>query len=194
VKKIFHASLPVLQEAGYAQYLLEVLQDNEAAVALYKGLGFSVTRDFNYFNQSMDNLQLYDKPMPVYYRLEETDIAHADEMTAMWDFNPSWQNSFDCINRALQDFKIIGVFKNNLLAGYGILETSSGDIAQIAVHKDHRRQGIATQILHALLKHNKSHVVKVINTASTCTSITTFFEKNGIAKKAMQYEMVREIC
>jgi ribosomal protein S18 acetylase RimI-like enzyme len=35
-KCIFQHSLPFLEEAGIRQYLLEVLQHNEGAVALYK--------------------------------------------------------------------------------------------------------------------------------------------------------------
>lgn len=61
---IFEHSLPFLKEAGVEQYLLEVLQDNESAIKVYKKAGFQITRSFNYFRQDMDKIMLSQSNLP----------------------------------------------------------------------------------------------------------------------------------
>lgn len=192
VKKIFNESLPQLQKEGYTQYLLEVLQTNQPAISIYHDMGFTVSREFNYFLRPMEGYRLsYDLPQE--YRIEEITEVNVTDMAAMCDFNPSWQNSFDSIQRCYSDFHILGVFTENVLAGYGISEPTSGDITQLSVHTDHRRKGIASYILQQLLKLNRCHQLKIINTDAACTSLTAFFEHNGIALSGKQYEMVKNI-
>lgn len=63
-RKVFNETVPVLKEAGVTQYLLEVLQHNDKAVNLYKGVGFEVTREFDYFTTGIENLKINPKPVP----------------------------------------------------------------------------------------------------------------------------------
>ena len=59
--KIFTYSLPFLQKAGISQYLLEVLQNNQKAITVYRRMNFEVTREFDCFRQTkelIDNQKL----------------------------------------------------------------------------------------------------------------------------------------
>jgi ribosomal protein S18 acetylase RimI-like enzyme len=190
--QIFNASLPVLQQAAIQQYMLEVLLQNEPAIAIYKNVGFRISREFSYNIQNTEGLGLMKKEMPARYQIRETTLAgHA--MAEMWDFTPSWQNSFDSMLRTPEDIKVVGAFIEGDLVGYGIISPASGDIPQLAVSMAHRRQGIGSHLLKRLLAYNKSSVVKAINIDNACNHMAAFLENNGIPKTGAQYEMVRPL-
>ncbi|MCF8299014.1 MAG: GNAT family N-acetyltransferase [Saprospiraceae bacterium] len=191
--EIFNHSIPFLKDAGVKQYLLEVLQHNTAAVSVYKKLGFKISREFNYFIQENDNIKLKTKEFPKDYKLHEIDLLNKDLMSDFWDFTPSWQNSYEAINSKIDDFKIVGVFKEKTLIGYCIFEFTSGDITQIAVDKNYRRKGIASNLLKAVLSYNKHNSVKAINYKLEDFSSTDFFESNNIILQGKQYEMIKEL-
>ena len=189
--QIFKFSIPVLKEAGIKQYLLEVLQHNTKAVSVYKKLGFEVKREFNYFDQDIEGLINNKKEIPSGYHLHYIDLPSKFELNKFYDFIPSWQNTFDSIKRKLKDFKINGAFYENELIGFCIFEPDSGDITQIAVHKNHRRKGIATVLLQNVLKHNHHLSVKCINTQENCSSISGFLKSFNIPVKGKQFEMIK---
>jgi ribosomal protein S18 acetylase RimI-like enzyme len=190
--RIFEHSLPFLREAGCEQYILEVLHYNEKAIAIYKAAGFKVLREINYFVQPMESLALNAKVLPAGFEITDTTIDKL-LMSSFWDFTPSWQNSFEAIGHVPDDFVIKGVFGEGRLIGYGIIEPGSGDITQLAVEKKHRRKGIGSAILKALLRYNRHPAVKVINTDRSNAAVTAFVENNGIPNIGWQYEMVCKI-
>ncbi|MBK6962790.1 MAG: GNAT family N-acetyltransferase [Bacteroidales bacterium] len=191
--RVFEASIPFLVEAGIRQYLLEVLQHNEPAVSVYRKMGFEVSREFNYFVAATDALDLKDRPIPGDYILKSISMDELGDPSAMWDFTPSWQNSFEAIGRKPEDFSIIGIYCKNQLTGYGIVEPASGDITQLAVHTEHRRKGLGTAILGELVKLNMHPGLKSINTDTECQAIESFFISNGLPLKGKQFEMIRKL-
>jgi ribosomal protein S18 acetylase RimI-like enzyme len=193
VKKIFDAALPLLKDRGIKQYLLEVLQHNTGAVNIYSSSGFTINRNFNYYVQSMEDLPGINRTLSPQYEMRETGLDRIDEMRRMWDFEPSWQNSFDSIQRVLKDFIIKGVFEGDILAGYGISDPSSGDITQLAVAAQHRRKGIGRALLKDLLSYNRHPAMKVINTDTRDTGTHAFLGHNGIGLRGQQYEMIMDV-
>ena len=100
--RIFHHMKPALQARGVQQYILEVLQDNEAAKALYVKIGFTITREFNCYRQSI--ISIRSTLSAVHRRHKSTHIRDIELPTfnmlqCMWDFNPSWQNSYESVQR-----------------------------------------------------------------------------------------------
>lgn len=191
--KIFAYSLPFLKDAGVTQYLLEVLQHNTTAVSVYRNLGFTVSREFCYFKQLAAEVNIPAKALPEGYVLREMALDRREPLMELWDFIPSWQNSFEAISRSVEDYKIVGVYDNQQLAGYGVIEPNSGDITQLSVGRAYRRQGIGSVLLAEMLTYNRHHSVKVVNTEITCTSITAFLESCGIPLQGKQFEMVLEL-
>lgn len=191
--KIFAYSLPFLKDAGVTQYLLEVLQHNTTAVSVYRNLGFTVSREFCYFKQLTAEVTIPAKALPEGYVLREMALDRREPLMELWDFIPSWQNSFEAISRSVEDYKIVGVYDGQQLAGYGVIEPNSGDITQLSVGRAYRRQGIGSVLLAEMLTYNRHHSVKVVNTEITCTSITAFLESCGIPLQGKQFEMVLEL-
>ena len=116
--KVFEYSIPYLKEANIRQYLLEVLQHNTSAVSVYRKIGFETTREFNYFKQKNDEIRFPVKTGDVPYSVQRIDIEQISSLSAFWDFYPSWQNSFEAIQRASDDFVSLGVFDEKKLVGY----------------------------------------------------------------------------
>jgi ribosomal protein S18 acetylase RimI-like enzyme len=191
--EIFRYSLPILTRQGIGQYLLEALTNNKPAVNLYQRLGFNVVRTFNCFLEDVGQLQLErkraDENLVLQPLVLRSDVIAT--LSKMWDFQPSWQNSFDAILRKPEDFICLSAYREGMLCGYGIIEPASGDIPQIAVRPDVRRQGIGSQLLATLMEQNRHTSAKVINADDRCTSITSFLLRSGYAISVQQYEMIR---
>jgi len=191
--KIFEYSIPYLKEANINHYLLEVLQHNIKAVSVYRKIGFKVTREFNYFVWKNADFKDEIKNIDTSYSIELFDIDQYDSIPDLWDFYPSWQNSFESIQRAKEDFISYGVFLEKKLIGYCIFEPESGDITQIAVDRVHRRNGIATLLLQKVSKLNKNTKTKLINADVSCSSILGFLKAKNIEITGKQFEMIKEL-
>ncbi len=138
--QVFNFSIPYLREAGITEYLLEVLQHNEGAVSVYKKIGFEVVREFYYFRKKNEEIQNTIKSDPVKCTIRSININDYHQVSAFWDFAPSWQNSLQSINRSLENFICTGVFIEDQIIGYSVFEPESGDITQIGVDKEYRRR------------------------------------------------------
>ena len=191
--KIFEYSIPFLREANIKQYLLEVLQHNTKAVSVYRNLGFEPSREFNYFMQKTEEINSEIKAADFSYFIEQIDVEKFNSIPDFWDFHPSWQNSFESIKRAPDDFITLGVFVEEQLAGYCVFEPVSGDLTQIAVDRQHRRKGIASLLLREIIKLNKADVVKIINTDISCNSMIDFLKGKNITVTGKQFEMIKTI-
>ena len=191
--KIFEYSIPFLREANVKQYLLEVLQHNTKAVSVYRNLGFDVCREFHYFMQKNEEVFHEPKTAGNNFSIQQIDIDKINSLSDFWDFHPSWQNSFASIKRAIGDFVCLGAFSEKDLMGYCVFEPASGDISQIAVDKRHRRKGVATLLLHEVIKLNRNEIIKVVNTDISCGSINDFLKAKNIEMKGKQFEMIKTV-
>lgn len=191
--KIFEVSIPHLKEEGIEQYLLEVLQHNTPAFNIYKDQGFKISREFNYYFTDYQQLALNQNQISHDYQLQEIAFDQIEKCSSFWDFQPSWQNSLEAINRRHNDFYFVGCFHQTILVGYGILDPKSGDITQIAVDKDKRRQGIATQLFNHLIEKNRYSSVKILNTEKGYQPMEEFIKSFEIPLAGLQYEMIKHL-
>ncbi len=191
--RVFEHSIPYLKEAGIKDYLLEVLQHNTSAVSVYRKLGFEVIREFYYFRMEQEKIKHTVKAVEFPYTIEPVAINAYDSMSGFWDFRPSWQNSFESINRALEDFSCLGAFTEGKLVGYGVFEPASGDVTQIAVDKQYRCQGVGSLLFQKMLDLNKYGSIKVVNTDRDCESIIAFLKAKNMEPTGKQFEMIKKL-
>ena len=165
-----------------SSYVLEVIDSNTRAFELYEALGFEVTRGlqcWSYEPQSRVSASrsgdggLSSTPSGV-----GTLRLHAD-------VEPSWQNSNGSIARAKQPHVTIGDER-----GYAILFPGNGDLAQLAVRRDSRRQGIGTRLLQSAASL-AGKPLRIMNVDESDRGIAAFLEHNGAAKTVRQLEMLR---
>lgn len=188
---MFKKLLEVCRDKKIEQYLLEVLQENSGAVNLYKGNGFQITREFdcyflNKFNRSFNkNITLE--------RLDSFSEEIWIELKKYWNYNPSWQNSIDSIKDNFNNFIYIVAKSGDKIVGYGIIEKTTGDIPQIAVSQQYRRQGIGKAIVNMLINSLDIERFKILNVDSRDLEMEKFLLSTGGEKYTKQFEMILEI-
>ena len=192
--RIFTHSIPHLQAAGIRRYLLEVLQSNSAAIAVYCKMGFETTREFNYFGQQKELLRIPERKPAISCTLRPMEPGTAHRLAGFRDFVPSWQNDAASVARAGDDLVGFGLFRDDEPLGYCLCEPSSGDISQLAVAPRWRRQGIGSALLRHAVTTTKTDAVKVINTQiGRDESLVRFLAAMNIPIKGTQFEMVRTL-
>jgi GNAT superfamily N-acetyltransferase len=187
---IFNYSIPFLTAAGIKQYILEVLEENKTAFGVYERQGFRISRKFDCFRVNMSEWKKEENQLPDGYYSQEIDFSYQPEMEVMSDFTLSWQNNFQALLKTPNDFAVSGVFKNNKLIGFGIIEPRTGDVPVLSVTQSERRKGIGSFLLSELKKKNKAEILKAINIESNQHATRMFIEKQGIPKIVSQYEMI----
>ena len=150
-------------------------------------------REFNYFITKNEDVRNDVKNSNTSGILRQIDLEEFDSIPEFWDFTPSWQNSFESIQRAAEGFVCLGAFIEDKLVGYCVFEPASGDITQIAVDKRYRRRGIASVLLHEMIKLNQNDTVKIINTDILSPSITDFLKARNIDIQGKQFEMIKQL-
>lgn len=190
---VFEASLPALRQKGAKQYLLEVLKDNEKAIRVYRSIGFGISRSLDYYKQERKLLTSVTIPLPEEYSIRATGIPDEQQAKTFWDFIPSWQNTYCSIRNLPEAFRSLGVFYHTQLVGYGIIEVTTGDIPQLAIHKQHRNKHLGSILLKKLLQFSTADTIRFANAADGNDQWKAFMRKNGLPKIADQYEMIREL-
>jgi len=191
--QIFQYSVPFLKEAGVGQYLLEVLQHNEKAVSIYRKQGFKVSREFNYFVQEMSHIHFRAEKDASDLEYKTVPYSTIEACTSFHDFEPSWQNNYEAIQRTPDDYIVIAAYNAQVVVGYCVFEPLSGDITQLAVDIAFRRKGIATELLKQALMHNQHGSAKLINAEVDCEAITSFMASVEIPVCGQQFEMIKKL-
>jgi ribosomal protein S18 acetylase RimI-like enzyme len=178
----------LLKNNQVEQYLLEVITSNESAFQLYEKQGFRIQREFLCFMLEKERLN-----MRTSWPVEQVKAIDFDQCKEFWDFKPSWQNSIESVNAAIDTFHIAVVRMGATIAGYGIIDKKTGDIPQLAVHKAYRRQRIAESILAELIKNTEAERIGIMNVEVQAENMEGFLKKLGFTNHVGQYEMLLEI-
>jgi len=189
-EEIFNYSIPYLQRAGIVQYLLEVLEYNTRALAVYRKLGFRETRRFDCFRSRADAVRCGAEKAVGICRIAPIDVGDLAAAAAFCDFDPSWQNSPDSIRRAGGGVRCLGAFLPSGLAGYCAFDPLSGDLTQIAVDPACRRRGIGSLLFREMLRCSEAEVVKALNVEDSCLSLGAFLRDKNMEVVNRQFEMV----
>jgi ribosomal protein S18 acetylase RimI-like enzyme len=151
------------------RYILEVIETNERAAALYRDLGFVETR----------RLQCW-----TYQASGEQRAAGGSIRPDWFDQEPSWQNSIASLRRASEPYEILGDDR-----GFVVVFPSNGDVPLLAVRRDQRRKGIGTSLLAAATHH----VGKPLRIMNVEDRFEPFLQRIGAKKLVRQIEMVRSL-
>jgi len=191
--RMFNESLPVLKENNITQYLLEVIKSNTGAFNLYKKAGFKVVRELDYYKSTKNELQYKKIISPQGFTFSAIEKPDWARLKSFWDFNPSWQNSIDSINRKSDHFKVLGIFKESELVGYGIIEKHTGDLPQLAISKNYRRNRLGTILFRVLINYSETNDIRIINPEAGYIPFGKLVESIGFSAGDGQYEMILSI-
>ena len=190
---MFKASLPILRASNVSQCLLEVICSNTPALKLYQKIGYTASREIDCYISPKAQLQIDTSRDKELFQIKEINNPDWNQMKTFWDFEPSWQNSIDSIKRKIQNFKLFGVFIEGVLAGYGAIESATGDIPQFAIAGPYRRKRLATTLFNRLVGVSSAAEVKVINADASYKPLEQFAASISLSPKIGQYEMKLEL-
>lgn len=190
--KIFNYSLPYLKEADIKQYLLEVLQNNRNAIAVYRRMNFEITREFDCYRQTIEDINNSTKPCSD-CKIESASIELIIQLQAFCDFNPSWQNSFESIKRGATELTCVCAYIGETPVGFCVFDPATGDLTQIAVKQEYRQQGIASLPLHKANGLMKTDFIKVLNINPDDQAMASFLKSKNIPLASKQYEMLLQL-
>ena len=188
-RAMFEWMIPMFADEGYEQFLLEVITQNDPAIRLYEMLGFNRTRELLLLEAGPTTPLEY--PAPPSVEIREIHRHENIPYEAFWEGKPSWQNSLEAIERTKQLKRVFGAFNGPECVGYIVF--SSGRLSQLAVRRDHRRQGIGTRLLLEMQMDVPGQKLHIINLDESMTESVVFFQNRGFKKVLAQYEMIREL-
>lgn len=185
---IFTHSIPFLKEAGVRQYLLEVLQNNEKAISVYRRMHFETTREFDCFRQTIERLD--NQNVNAGCLVEAVSLDAIRQSQSCCDFTTSWQNSIESIERGMSELTCLGAFLDRKMVGHCVFDVQTGDLTQIAVRRDYRRKGIGSRLLQEAAGQMKTDFIKVLNIDSETPTMPAFLQNRNIPLASKQFEMV----
>jgi len=189
-KKLFEFTAQVLLEAGAKQYLLEVLQGNESAVRLYRGRGFSVTRELDYYEVPAEQFQQFPRSSMEEVEWNIWEGPWEEVNLPKFDCEPTWQNHHRAVGEKWHQMQLVQAMKEGELVGLGILEPHTGDVPQFWIAPNTRRKGIGTELLLQLGDRSLAGKLRLINIDRGYHPASAWLNSLGIEPKGQQYEML----
>jgi ribosomal protein S18 acetylase RimI-like enzyme len=178
-EELYDFLIPKIISKSIARILLEVIDTNEQAIRLYEKIGFAFRRlflcykleDSSYFSSVDDETELGSRE----------DII--EEFT---DFEPSF---VDSKNQLLEGNEtVLVVKKSGATIGYLAFQPLLGRIAQIAVSRLHRNQGIAKTLIKGALNRSDKKLT-VMNVPEDEDGFHRLLTTCGFENQVNQFEM-----
>jgi len=174
------ACYPLLRDHGCTEYVLEVIDANERAAALYVSEGFVITRGLQCWRiEAVERRPLRPPEMDT--------AAEAAASPLWWDIQPAWQNTTASIARATDEHVTLANED-----GYVIVFPNTGDVPQLAVRREARRRGVGTRLLQAAAARAEKPL-RIMNVDERDRGIAAFLEHHGAERFVRQLEMVRSL-
>ena len=159
------------------RYILEVIDTNTRAEALYRELGFIETRRLQCWKYlCRDGLQ------PVQGGLKAAPTLQT--IRSWCDMTPSWQNDVPSIRRAREPYTVLG--DENCGA---VVFPSNADVPLLAVKPSARRHGLGRALLNEVARA-AGKPLRIMNIEDRFEG---FLESVGAEKFVRQIEMARNI-
>ncbi len=175
--------MPILRDTGARRHLLEVIETNTRAIALYESLGFTTTRPMTCWKYETGKATA-DADIRL--------IQAGDSFEGFLDVAPSWQNSTASVQRARDPRIILGVFEGHLLAGYAVVFPLTHDLAQLGVRRSHRHRGIGASLLERAAAE-AGGMLRILNVDGRDEGIEAFLRARGAEQFIRQREMSRPL-
>lgn len=183
VRTLFDAVVEKQKNDGGKGLQLEVISTNDKALKAYETLGFGQQR----------TVRVCKLPKPAAskknLRIETLSVNELpDDESAYFDTFPTPQNSRESLVALQGKMHLIGVSDGGKLLGWGAAN-NDGSVAQIAVHRNHRRSGIGSALLRRLGQLVESEHLTFVNVDIEATATNTFLDRAGAEDMLQQYEM-----
>ncbi|MBL7711516.1 MAG: GNAT family N-acetyltransferase [Chitinophagaceae bacterium] len=185
VGKMYEYILPFFKENHVNKLVLEVIEGNRPARHAYEKNGFSIRRKLWCFGGV---LSATTAPAPAL--IKSPGHLEWDLLQSFWDIHPSWQSAIPTMDLARAN--VLAAWLGEELSGYILFRPESRRIYQLAVAPQHRRKGIATQLLAAVQQQMPEGKVQFNNVDEAAAGLKLCLEKQGLKNELNQFEMTRD--
>lgn len=181
------------RDAIASSYVLEVIESNEPAVALYRQLGFVETRRLQCWTLAARGAAgpagpTDDEGLTVVTSLDEAERRlNLAELLREAELEPSWQNTLASLRRAPEPLLVIGDAH-----GAAVLFPRSADLPFLCVRRAARRRGHGRRLLAAAAAR-ASRALRLINLDERHAELAAFLSAAGATPTVRQLEMVRPL-
>lgn len=179
----------VVKQRHAEQYVTEVKKENNPAIGLYKKQGFKIRRELSSYTLKKGKHRKMISPYRIEYFTEITRNEW-ERLESFWEFQPSWENSISSVSAGKGMMKYALVCSDNKSIGYGVVDENTGDIPQLAVHRDYRHNRIAGSIVSDLFEKVATDQLNIHNVDDTYDAMKSFLLKVGFEKTIGQYEII----
>jgi ribosomal protein S18 acetylase RimI-like enzyme len=191
--RLYKFLLRKLSESGIEQCLLEVIQENKPAIAVYENTGFEITRVLDCFRAMKQDILLHtDTP-------EDITIAQPakpdwEKYRTFGEIAPLWQSTEAAFKR-YPDTKVVLEAQNEEgeIAGYVAFFPKTGALVQMAVNPDYRNRGIGSALLRKVVQQTEARAVMLINVDTAGKEFIRFLERRNFTRMLVQHEMARQL-
>ncbi|MEQ6167343.1 MULTISPECIES: GNAT family N-acetyltransferase [unclassified Ekhidna] len=177
--QIYDYLIPRVQQKSLARILLEVVETNIYAIALYEKIGFTFKRRFKCYKKIKD----LDATLEV--DVEEGDMKDVD--FSFIDFHPCFLDSEEHLKRGNEKVLITRNAEGSL-TGYLIMQPHLGRISQIAVDRLHRQSRIGLSLIRKAQTLTDKPLT-IMNIPEDEIGFDVFLKGCGFENQVNQFEM-----
>ena len=173
------------------RFILEVLENNEAAQKLYTKYGFRIVRKLNCYEYSCNqkaNNKRADNQSGWAIADHEACLPADLDIAGYCTFNPSWQNACASFMNMRANHYLHLQKSGEVLAGYGIVNRKTGSILQLGLHPEHRNPEMLEKIVSGLCWNTEGTVLKYLNVEES-SQIESLLTDLGFRNVINQFEM-----
>jgi ribosomal protein S18 acetylase RimI-like enzyme len=181
--EMMERAVELARKRGAEKYVLEVMCQNEPARRAYERAGFAIARTLDCW--TLDTITARNE-MEIEMR---EGFSPAPEGLGSWA--PSWQNADESLARAEERVVTLTITRGTMLVAHAALCPETGDLPQLAVAPEMRRQGIGRALLGRARRISRMPL-RIINTDAADVATSAFLMAVGGARTLPQYEMVRD--
>ena len=180
-----------MQTEKVAGFLLEVLEHNAPAIALYTKHGFTIRRRLCCFR-----VQKQDQALSTWESMECASLSSSDDIGYYTSLSidrylaypPSWQNARESIENIPQVYAFAAVLAAKKVIGYGLINKVSGDVPQLGVLPAWRGKGVEALLLAQLSRRCQSDWLTLLNVDER-DQLCPVLSELGFENFVNQYEM-----
>lgn len=188
--KLFAAVLPSLKTRGIRRFVLEVLQENEAAIKAYERTGFRIARPFACYEHDGGDL-----PDTSAWEIRPIGGEQLAAFEQELDWAPSWENSFRALALIPDGVRLYGAFRDGQCVGLTAYYPMLRWVMMLVVRRAARCQGAGTALLaHAVSQASAGgRPVRLNNLDPSDLAMAAVAKRCGFRLFTSQYEMVYDL-
>lgn len=180
--KMYDVVLPILSKYDVKNVVLEVMEQNAAAIKSYSKIGFIKTLNLECFK---GKVQIENKNKEIVFKKQKNEEILS--LQKFWDWLPTWQHDILSIIQSNKYETFCG-YLNGSIVCYASIIPKSGRVAQFAVNPKFRKMNVGTSLFNYLSEMTPEGI-SVINVDGENEGTIQFLCRLGLSNFLRQHKM-----